>query len=90
MMAGAFVLADLQAVTLPKDVDTAFKAVASEMVGAMYTLVLYCGHQIVTGINYMILCEQRLSDKDQTKHLVKMIINAFMGECEIVLVEQII
>lgn len=90
MMAGAFVLADLQAVTLPKDVDTAFKAAASEMVGATYTLVLYCGHQIVTGINYMILCEQRLSDKDQTKHLVKMIINAFMGECEIVLVEQII
>lgn len=50
MMAGAFVLADLQAVTLPKDVDTAFKAAASEMVGATYTLVLYCGHQIVTGI----------------------------------------
>lgn len=89
-MVGAFVLADLQAVTLPEDVDTAFKAATSEMVGATYTPVLYCGHQIVQGINYMILCEQRLSDKDQTKHLVKMIVNAFMGECKIVLIDQII
>ncbi|MCH5338653.1 MAG: hypothetical protein J1E03_07725 [Acetatifactor sp.] len=60
------------------------------MVGATYALVLYCGHQIVTGINYMILCEQRLSDMDQTKHLVKMITHVFMGECKIVFVEQMI
>ena len=87
---GGWTLANFEAVNLPEEVAAAFKAAIKKLLGATYTPVLYCGCQVVKGINYMILCEQKLSDPAGTRHLVKMIINSFQGQCDVVSIETIL
>lgn len=90
MMAGGWKLADFGAANLPEKVASAFAAVTKDLIGATYTPVLYCGQQTVKGYNYMLICEQKLSDKEGTRHLVQMIINEFQGEYYIVNIQAII
>lgn len=90
MSQGGWILANMQAVMLPEEVDVAFRAATKTQVGATYTPVLYAGHQIVRGINYMLFCRQVLSNQNQTEHLVKMIINAFAEDYSIISIETII
>lgn len=87
---GGWKLADFQAGSLPEKAASAFAAVKDSLVGASYVPVLYCGSQVVRGTNYMILCEQRLSDQEGTRHLVKMVINAFQEQYDIVYIDTII
>ena len=90
MMPGGWKLADFEAAGLPERAASAFTAVTMDLVGATYIPVLYCGQQTVKGYNYMILCEQKLSDQEGTRHLVQMIINEFQGEYYIVNIQAII
>ncbi len=40
-----------------------------------YTPVLYCGTQLVHGINHMIICKMKVCHPDATEKLAKVIIN---------------
>lgn len=90
MVPGGWKLADFNAAALPEKAASAFTAVTKELIGATYTPVLYCGQQTVKGTNYMLVCEQKLSDMEGTRHLVQMIINEFQNEYYIVSVQMII
>lgn len=90
MRPGGWKLANLEATELPERVASAFTAVTKDLIGATYTPVLYCGQQTVRGFNYMLICEQKLSDKEGTQHLVQMIINEFQDEYYIVNIQAII
>ena len=60
---------------LPEGVASAFSEVTSQMVGAKYIPVLYCGKQVVHGTNHMIICKQTLAVQGADEHIVKMVIN---------------
>lgn len=84
-------MAKMEAVSLPEKAAAAFSAVTKGMVGAGYAPVLYCGEQIVNGINYMIICKQTLVTNPPEEHLVTMVINcSAQGSCSIVSIEQIV
>lgn len=56
---GGYVFADMPKCDLPTkpvNVDAAFTE-QMKMVGATYIPVLYVGEQVVSGMNYMILCK---------------------------------
>lgn len=89
-MVGAWELADMETVELPEQVAKGFEAVTVALIGAVYTPVLYCGEQVVKGMNYMIICKQVLSDKEHSEHLVEMIINAWDGGYSLCQIKHII
>ncbi len=72
-MPGGWQLADLKACSLPQDVATAFSKVVDKIVGAEYVPVLYCGFQVVSGKNHMIMCKQTLVTNPPEDHLVKVV-----------------
>lgn len=74
-MVGAWKIAKMKTVKLPEKVATGFKQATKDLKGAQYRPVLYCGKQVVTGTNHLIVCKQVLSDKDKTEHVVKMVLN---------------
>ena len=59
---------------LPEKVATAFSTVM-QMKGAEYAPLVYCAHQLVNGINHMLICKQTLVTKDQDIHVVKVVLN---------------
>lgn len=89
-MSGAWNLADMEAVKLPTEVADAFNAVTENMVGAGYVPVLYCGTQVVHGVNYMIICKQTLVTNPPVEHLITMIINSSEQGNSVVSIEQIL
>lgn len=90
MMMGAWKLADMEAANLPEMVATAFNDVTKGLVGAGYIPVLYCGDQVVHGINYMIICKQTIVTNPPAEHLVTMVINCSEQGSSIVSIEQIV
>lgn len=89
-MTGAWNLAEMQAANLPEKAATAFSDVTNSLVGAKYIPVLYCGEQVVHGINYMIICKQAISAKDAPEHIVAMVINSSEAGNSIVTIENIV
>lgn len=89
-MTGTWKLANMEATNLPQKAATAFTDVTSGLVGAGYVPVLYCGEQLVHGINYMIICKQTLVTNPPVEHLVTMIINSSEQGSRIVSIEQIV
>jgi len=89
-MVGAWKLANMRATDLPQKVATAFTEVTSGLLGAGYIPVLYCGEQLVHGINYMIICKQTLITNPLEEHIVTMVINCSEQGSTIVSIEQII
>ena len=75
---------------LPQEVATVFNAAMGQITGAGYEPLLYCGSQVVRGINYMIICKQTLVTKDQDVHVVKVVLNTISDESSIVSIERII
>lgn len=43
--------------------------------GATYVPVLYCGSQVVAGINYMLICRQTLMTTPPDEHVVNMVVH---------------
>ena len=87
---GVWNLAEMQPVPLPEKVVSAFCEVTASLVGARYVPVLYCGEQLVHGVNYMIICEQTLVARGAPKHLVNMVINSSEQGSSIVQIDVII
>lgn len=57
---GGWKIADMKPVNLPQRVTTAFTGALESFVGSNYDPVLYCGKQVVNGINYAIICKQSI------------------------------
>ncbi len=74
-MIGTWNFSTLKACNLPEKVATGFSEVFSHLCGAEYTPVLYCGTQLVHGINHMIICKMKVCHPDATEKLAKVIIN---------------
>lgn len=74
-MVGAWNYDVLKSCNLPEKVATGFSSVFASFVGADYTPVLYCGTQVVHGVNHMIICKSRICHKDAVDRLTKVILN---------------
>lgn len=77
---GGWRLADITACNLPQPAASGFSAVFDQMAGASYLPVLYCGEQLVNGMNYMIICKQTQVTQDPVEHLVTVVLNASPGD----------
>ncbi|MBQ3449105.1 MAG: hypothetical protein IJG34_04335 [Synergistaceae bacterium] len=75
MILGGWKLDEIKGCNLPQKVQSAFTAVTSELVGADYEPVAYLGSQQVNGMNYRVLCLQKLIVPNAEKKIVKMIIH---------------
>lgn len=74
-MVGSWKLADMKPCNLPEKVATGFSEVFSNLDGASYIPVLYCGEQNVHGTNHMLICKQTLVTAHPEEHLAKVILN---------------
>ncbi len=66
---------NLKSVNLPQRLASGFTALTNEMTGADYKPVLFCGTQVVKGMNYYLICVQTLITNPVIKKLVKMTLN---------------
>lgn len=53
-------------------------------VGATFTPILYCGKQMVRGVNHLFIAEETLSTFGQNKRIVAIVVNEFNGNYEVV------
>lgn len=90
-MLNSWKIADLKGVELPEDAEKAFKEVTGKYPGiATNTPVLYCGSQIVKGINHMIIYVYKPMPQippefdEHHRYLNQIIINSFEGEYSVV------
>lgn len=74
-MVGAWNFDGLKACNLPEKVASGFSQVFEKLIGADYTPVLYCGTQVVHGVNHMIICKSKVVHPDAVTRLVKVILN---------------
>ncbi len=74
-MAGEWKFVEMEPCNLPEQVATGFGSIFSNMHGAKYVPVLYCGEQLVHGKNHMIICRQTLRTNPVKESLVKVVIN---------------
>lgn len=90
-MLNSWKIADLKEIELPEDAEKAFKEVTGKYPGiAINTPVLYCGSQVVKGINHMIIYVNeptpqvpQMFDK-HNRYLCQIIINSFEGEYSVI------
>ncbi|EJJ1248336.1 hypothetical protein NIO16_004882 [Salmonella enterica] len=76
---------------LPPGVKEVFAEATESFVGARYSCVLFVGTQIVSGCNYMFVCQQVLSTEHKDTHVVKMVVyKPATGKAEIFSVEQLL
>ncbi len=74
MQPGNYTIEYMPRPNMPSEVEEGVAQTLDKMVGASYMPVLYIGQQVVAGMNYMLICKQTLSDKDQTVHIVKVVL----------------
>lgn len=74
-MKGGFNFDVLRRCDLPQKVVTGYDEVFGNLLGADYTPVLYCGTQLVHGINHMLICKVKVCHPDAVEKLVKVILN---------------
>lgn len=77
-MLGEWILEEMEPCDLPEKVASGFSQAFSDMTRADYMSVLYCGHQLVHGINHIIICKQTLVISDKAEYLVKVILNEIL------------
>jgi hypothetical protein len=82
---------NLKPCPLPEEVASAFSEVNAHLLGAVFVPVLYCGSQLVSGMNYMIICKQTLVTHPPLEHLVTMVIyKPLNGPAVITSIDQIL
>lgn len=73
---GGWNIASMNPVNLPQKAASAFTGAMENIIGAGYEPVLYCGTQIVNGVNYGIICKQTIpAPFTPYEHLVFVIVN---------------
>lgn len=74
---------------MPQKAQTAWDSAFGELVGAEYAPISFVGSQMVNGINYWYLAQQRLITADPVYHIVKVCITEFAGRYELTSIEKI-
>jgi len=64
---------------IEKRIKTRCELVLENLVGMKYEIVLYCGYQVVNGVNYMLLCKGTSVTEKPYTVLAKVIINESSG-----------
>ncbi len=59
-------------------------SVVEGLTGATFELIMYCGVQVVRGLNHCFIAEETLQTIDQRKRLVTVVVNEFNGKFELV------
>lgn len=91
MMHGEWEIAAMEPCRLPQKVATGFTEAFDGMRGAQYTPVLYCGSQIVSGVNHAIICKQVLVTREPVEHIVKVVLYENLdGKFQIISIENIL
>ncbi len=75
MKTGAWDFSNSSSTGLPERVATGFTEATQNLMGANYEFLLYCGNQVVNGINHMIICNKTLVTKEGHGSLVVMILH---------------
>lgn len=57
---GGWNIADMTPCNLPQKAASAFSGTLESITGAGYEPVLYCGQQLVNGVNYGVICKQTI------------------------------
>ena len=84
-MLGSIQLEEFKVLTkMPQKAATAWSAGFSGFVGADYEPLLFVGTQIVKGINYWFIAEQKTVTRNPERHIVKVAINEFKNVYEVV------
>lgn len=60
---------------LPEEVTEGIAAVSSGLLGIGLEAVLFCGTQIVSGVNYMVICKENLVKAEPSRKIVDVILN---------------
>mgnify|MGYP007101900673 CR=1 FL=1 len=68
---------------MPQDAASAWSSL-EDLIGASYKPLLYLGKQVVKGTNYYFIAEQELMTNPIIRRVVKLAINEFNGEYELV------
>lgn len=68
---------------MPQKAASAWAKV-TELVGASYKPLLYCGKQLVRGTNHLFIAEQTLITIGQETRIVAIVVNEFNGDFNIV------
>ena len=83
-MFGKIKLGQFNSIVMPQKAQSAWDGVGfDEIVGAEYKPVLFIGEQQVQGINYVYYAEQRLLDSGASRRLVRLVINEYAGQYEL-------
>lgn len=72
---GGWVVPEMEACNLPQDVASGFYKVMEGWEGAVYVPVLYCGTQVVNGINHMLICQETMITAEPIKGLAKVVLH---------------
>lgn len=75
MICGGWIFSNSSSTELPQNVATGFAEVTQDLEGANYEFLLYCGSQVVCGMNYMIICEKTPVTKEGHGTLAVMILH---------------
>lgn len=76
---------------LPQKVATGFSSAMSQIVGAQYEPLVYCGSQVVNGTNHMIICKQTIVTRNRDVHVVTVVLHETLdGEFSILSIERIV
>ena len=70
--------------TMPQKAASAWAALENGIVGAGYKPLVFVGTQIVKGTNYHFIAEQTLATLKPVRHIVKIAVNEFRGQYQIV------
>ena len=90
-MVGDWKIVESQPCPLPEKVATAFSEAIAGLIGASYTPVAFVGQQLVSGMNYALICDQTIVTRDPAKHVVLMKIYApLSGKATATSIEQLI
>lgn len=64
---------------VPEHAKNAFEAAVHGLCGANYEILMYCGSQVVAGMNYLFICKGTSVTKEPVDFIAKVIINVAMN-----------
>lgn len=84
-MCGSIELTEFKGLTkMPQKAATAWYAAFQSFVGAEYESLLFVGTQVVNGINYWFIAEQKTVTRNPERHVVKLAVNELKNVYSIV------
>ena len=70
--------------SMPQKAASASAVINEGLTGARYEPILYVGTQVVKGINHWFICNQTMTDRNGTVHIVKLAVNEFENKYKLV------